>query len=167
MELLIGRVIKSHGIRGEVAVEPSTDHPELRFAPEEVLLGRQGSREFELTIRSVRAHKGRLLLTFAEIPDRTAADGLRGTKFFAPPLPAEEDDDGFYDHELQGLRVIDSGQDIGEVTGLSHGPTQSLLEVRLSSGKEVLIPFVSAIVPEVDLEAGQLTITPPEGLLDL
>ncbi|PIS66781.1 ribosome maturation factor RimM [Corynebacterium striatum] len=166
MELMIGRVIKSHGIKGELSVEVTTDEPEIRFAVGEVLHGRQGKKEHELTIKAVRVHKGRLLITFEEVKDRTAADSLRGTQFFAPPLD-DPDDDGFYDHELEGLRVIHDGNDIGEVTGLTHGPTQSLLEVRLESGKEALIPFVEEIVPEVDLDEGTCTITPPEGLLDL
>lgn len=166
MELLIGRVVKSHGIKGEVSVEVTTDSPETRFAVGEVLHGKQGKKEHELTITAVRAHKGRLLITFKEIPDRTAADSLRGTQFFAEPLDDSEDD-GFYDHELEGLRVLLDGKEVGEVTGVTHGPTQSLLEVTLTDGKEALVPFVEQIVPEVDLEAGTCTITPPEGLLDL
>lgn len=166
MELMIGRVIKSHGIRGEVSVEVTTDDPEGRFAVGQVLDGRQGNREVELTVKSSRPHKGRLLLTFDEIPDRTAADQLRGTKFFAEPAE-DEDDEGFYDHELEGLRIIHEGRDIGEVTGIAHTVNRVILEVTLEGGKEVLIPFVEEIVPEVDLEAGTATITPPEGLLEL
>ena len=144
---MIGRVIKSHGIKGELSVEATTDEPEIRFAVGEVL-------------------HGRLLITFEEVKDRTAADSLRGTQFFAPPLD-NPDDEGFYDHELEGLRVIHEGADIGEVTGVTHGPVQSLLSVSLENGKEALIPFVEEIVPEVDLEEGTCTITPPEGLLEL
>ena len=166
MELLIGRVIKSHGIKGELVVEPTTDEPEIRYAVGEVLHGKQGKKEHTLTVKSVRVHKGRLLIFFEEIQDRTTADTLRGTQFFAPPLE-DPDDDGFYDHELECLRVIHNGADIGEVTGVTHGPAQSLLELTLDGGKEVLVPFVEEIVPDIDLEAGTCTITPPEGLLDL
>lgn len=166
-ELQIGKVVKSHGIRGEVVVELSTDDPDIRFAIGEVLNGKQAGKEHSLTIDAARMHQGRLLVKFAEVPDRTAADSLRGTRFFAAPLEDEDDEDGFYDHELEGLRVIHEGEDIGEVTGVMHGPAGEILEVRLTSGKETLIPFVHAIVPEVDLEGGTATITPPEGLLDL
>lgn len=165
MELMIGRVIKSHGIKGEVVVEPTTDEPEVRFAVGEKLQGRQGRKEHELTISAVRSHKGRLLVTCKEIADRTQADSLRGTQFFAAPL--EDDDEGFYDHELEGLRVIHDGEDIGAVASVVHGPSQDLLEVELSTGNSALVPFVHAIVPEVDVEAGTCTIEPPEGLLDL
>lgn len=164
---MIGRVVKSHGIKGEVAVEITTEEPEIRFAVGEVLKGTQGQKEHQLTVESKRYHQQRLLVKFEEIPDRTAADSLRGTKFFAAPLENEEDEEGFYDHELEGLKVIYEGAEIGEVTGVMHGPAGEILEVRLESGKEALVPFVYEIVPEVDLEAGTATITPPEGLLEL
>ena len=163
---MIGRVIKSHGIKGEVSVDVTTDSPEQRFYPGAQLRGKQGNKEHEFTIKTVRAHKGRLLLTFEEVKDRTMADSLRGVQFFAEPIE-EDDDEGFYDHELEGLDVVLDGKAIGKVTGVTHGPTQSLLEVTLEGGKEALIPFVEEIVPEVDLDEGICTITPPEGLLDL
>ncbi|GAA1474909.1 Ribosome maturation factor RimM [Corynebacterium felinum] len=167
MELMIGRVVKSHGIKGEVAVEITTDEPEIRFAVGEVLKGKQGKKEHSLTIAAARVHQGRLLIKFEEVPDRTTADTLRGTQFWAPPLELEDEEEGFYDHELEGLKVLRDGEVIGEVTGVMHGPAGEILEVELKGGKEVLIPFVHDIVPEVDLEQGTCTITPPEGLLEL
>ena len=166
MELLIGRVIKSHGIRGEVVVDPTTDEPDIRFANGAVLNGTQGQKKHQLTVAHSRPHKGRLLVTFEEVKDRTAADSLRGTKFFAAPLE-DPDDDGFYDHELEGLKVRHADEIIGEITAVTHGPRQTLLHIGLTGGSEALIPFVTDIVPEVDLEAGEVTITPPEGLLEL
>lgn len=164
---MIGRVVKSHGIRGEVVVELTTDEPEIRFALGEVLHGKQGKKEHELTIQSTRMHQGRMLIKFEEIPDRTQADSLRGTKFWAAPLENDEGEEGFYDHELEGLKIIHNGEEVGVVTGVMHGPAGEILEVLLNDKKEALIPFVHAIVPEVDLDAGTATITPPEGLLDL
>lgn len=163
---MIGRVVKSHGVRGEIVVEPTTDEPAERFAVGEVLRGVQKNAEHRLTIAAVRPHQGRLLIRFEEIADRTQADTLRGTRFMAAPRE-DEDDDGFYDHELEGLSVLHEGTAIGTVTGVSHLPSNTLLEVRMDSGKDCLIPFVHAIVPEVDLEKGHILITPPEGLLDL
>ncbi|AGP31031.1 ribosome maturation factor RimM [Corynebacterium terpenotabidum] len=200
-ELQIGRVIKPHGVRGELVVDATTDDPESRFAGGSVLTGRQGGRgdrgtsggrELSLTVKSVRPHQGRLLVTVEEIADRTAAESLRGMRFFAPPV-FDEDDDGYYDHELEGLRVLDCGPvdeatanarayegaepepvDIGEVTGVTHGPAGTLLEVTVdadadlpTAGSTILIPFRHAIVPIVDLDNGALVVTPPEGLLDL
>lgn len=107
---MIGRVVKSHGIKGEVAVEVTTDDPDIRFAVGEVLNGKQGKKEHRLTISTGRVHQGRLLIKFEEIPDRTAADSLRGTQFFAEPLKNDDGDEGFYDHELEGLAVIQEGE---------------------------------------------------------
>lgn len=172
MELLIGRVIKSHGIRGEVVVDSTTDDEDIRYAPGQVLHGRQSGRELDLTIKSVRPHQKRLLVTFEEIADRTEADTLRGMQFFATPLERDEDSDEFYDHELIGLAVLfdvsgtGNVEKIGDVTGVMHTPGRQILEVAYK-GREVLIPFVMDIVPEVDLDAGTLTITPPNGLLDV
>ncbi|WP_370687301.1 ribosome maturation factor RimM [Corynebacterium sp. CCUG 51687] len=168
MELLIGRVVKTHGIKGEVAVEVHTDQPEVRFAVGSKLRGAQTGKDIELTVATARPHKGRLLLSFEEVPDRTAAEGLRGLKFFATPLERGEDadPDEFYDHELIGLNVRLDGEEIGQVTGVMHTPGRQILEVEYD-GREVLVPFVSDIVPEVDLEKGFLSITPPEGLLNV
>lgn len=166
MKLLIGKVVKSHGVKGEVAVEVLTDEPEIRYAVGEVLHGKQAGKEKDLTIASVRPHQKRLLVTFEEIPDRTAADSLRGMQFFAEPLERDEDSDEFYDHELIGLKVVQDGEEIGEVTGVMDTPNRKILEIAYQ-GREVLVPFVMDIVPEVNLEEGFLEITPPEGLLDL
>ncbi|WP_151548808.1 MULTISPECIES: ribosome maturation factor RimM [Corynebacterium] len=165
-KLQIGRVIKSHGIKGEVIIDPTTDVPEERFAIGEVLEGQQTGKTLELTIAAARVHKGRLLVKFEEIADRTAAESLRGMRFFAEPRE-EDEDEGFYDHELEGLRVYVDGAHIGEVLSVERGVAHNLLNIRLSSGGESLVPFVEAIVPEVDLEDGSITLTPPEGLLDL
>ena len=150
---MIGRVIKAHGIRGEVVVDPTTDEPDIRYAPGTVL--------------HARPHQGRLLVTFDEVPDRTAAESLRGTQFWAEQLDIDDDEEGFYDHDLTGLRVIHEGAEIGTVTGVMSGPAGTILEVELAGGKQALVPFVFDIVPEVDLEAGTCTITPPDGLLDI
>ena len=166
MEIRIGRVVKSHGVRGEVVVEPLADDEDVFFAAGEVLHGSQAGKEQDLTVASVRPHQKRLLVTFEEVADRTAADSLRGTQFFAEPLERDEDSDEYYDHELIGLRVLVGGSHIGDVAGVTTMPNRKLLEVDYN-GKEVLIPFVMDIVPEIDLGEGYLVATPPEGLLEL
>lgn len=166
MDVRIGRVVKTHGIRGEVVVETTTDDPEGRFAPDAVIEGRQGGRTESLRIRSARPHKGRLLLALSEITDRTSAESLRGMEFFAPA--DESDDDGYYDHDLEGLRVRHDGAEIGTVSGVVETINRSLLEITLADdGRTALVPFVDEFIADVDLEAGTITITPPEGLLDL
>lgn len=185
----IGRVIKPHGVRGEVVVDATTDDPAGRFAVGEVLVGKQAGRERELTVKSMRPHQGRLLVFFDEVPDRNDAETLRGMRFFAAPV-FDDDDEAYYDHELIGLRVLNVGdvdeatatarayegelpepEDIGEITGVIRNPTQRLLQVALDgdgdAGREVLVPFVHALVPIVDVDNGAVVITPPEGLLEL
>ncbi|MCP1386639.1 ribosome maturation factor RimM [Corynebacterium sp. TA-R-1] len=166
MEIRIGRVVKSHGVRGEVVVEPLAEDEDVYFAVGEVLHGRQTGKEQDLTVKAVRPHQQRLLVTLEEIPDRTAADSLRGMQFYAAPLEREDDSDEYYDHELIGLKVRHAGEEIGEVTGVMDTPNRKILEVDYR-GREVLIPFVMDIVPEIDLDEGYLEITPPDGLLDL
>ena len=184
-EVQIGRVIKPHGVRGEVVVDPTTDDPAGRFAVGAVLEGRQTGKTVTLTVKGMRPHQGRLLVTFEEIPGRTEAESLRGLKFFAEPV-IDDEDDAYYDHELIGLRVLTVGAvseeeaharayegaqpepaDIGEVTGVVRGAAHRILEVALDDGGEAMVPFVHAIVPIVDLDNEAIVITPPEGLLDL
>lgn len=166
MDVRIGRVVKTHGIRGEVVVETTTDDPEGRFAPDTVIEGRQSGRTQSLQVRSARPHKGRLLLALKEITDRTTAESLRGMEFYAPA--DDSDEDGYYDHDLEGLRVWHDGMEIGAISDVVETINRSLLEITLTDdGRTVLVPFVDEFIAEVDLEAGTMTITPPEGLLDL
>ena len=166
MELNIGRVVKSHGVKGEVAVELLADESEDHIVVGEVLTGRQAGKEQHLTVKTVRPHQKRLLISFEEVPDRTAADSLRGMKFFAEPLERDEDSDEYYNHELIGLKVRHDGDEVGAVTGVMDAPNRKILEIDYR-GKEVLVPFVMEFVPDIDLADGYLVITPPEGLLDV
>ncbi|MFQ6395192.1 ribosome maturation factor RimM [Nocardia sp. KC 131] len=172
MELVVGRVAKSHGVRGELVVEVRTDEPEARFAPGITLRGRLARskevRDFE--VESAREHSGRLLVHIVGVADRTAADALRGTLFFvdSADLPPSENSDEYYDHELEGLDVqLTDGTVVGKVTEVLHSAAGELLSVRAAEdGREILIPFVNAIVPTVSLADGLVVIDPPEGLLD-
>jgi 16S rRNA processing protein RimM len=172
VELVVGRVAKSHGVRGELVVEVRTDEPEARFAPGVKLRGRLArSKEVrDFTVESAREHSGRLLVHIAGISDRTAADALRGTLFVidSEDLPPSEDPDEYYDHELEGLTVqLADGTVVGKVTEVLHSAAGELLSVRAADdGREILIPFVNAIVPTVSLADGLVVIDPPEGLLD-
>ncbi|WP_433525649.1 ribosome maturation factor RimM [Nocardia pseudovaccinii] len=172
MELVVGRVAKSHGVRGELVVEVRTDDPDARFAPGVRLRGRAARSEEvrEFTVESAREHSGRLLVQLVGISDRTAADALRGTLFIvdSAELPQSEDPDEFYDHELEGLTVqLTDGTVVGKVTEVLHSAAGELLSVRAADdGREILIPFVTAIVPTVSLADQLVVIDPPEGLLD-
>lgn len=165
MEVVVGRVGRAHGVRGEVAVDVRTDTPELRFVPGAVFSTEAG----QLTVRSTRWHGSRLLVTFEEISDRTAAERLRGVQLVAdvPEDERPEDPDEFYDFQLVGLEVRTvGGESVGEVSEVVHLPMQELLVVRRDDGGEVLVPFVTEIVPDVDLDNRTITIDPPAGLLE-
>ena len=168
LRLVVGRIGRAHGLRGDVAVDVRTDDPELRFAAGTVLLT-DPPAVGPLTVESGKAHSGRLLLRFAGVADRTAAEALRGTLLVVDVDPDErpEDPDEFYDHQLVGLRVRTLDLvDVGEVADVLHLPAQDVLAVRREDGAEVLVPFVAAIVPVVDLDAGQVLVDPPAGLLE-
>ncbi|MEV7328688.1 ribosome maturation factor RimM [Micromonospora sp. NPDC093244] len=203
MQLVVGRIGKPHGVRGEVTVEVRTDEPEARFAPGTVLRTEPGATPptatprstvlrtepgavpspvpadgpgvpfrvpAELTIEEARFHQGRMLVAFDGILDRDAAEALRGTLLVvdsadvAPPDDPEE----FHDHQLVGLAVVTpAGERLGEVARIDHAPSSDLLVLRRPEGRTALIPFVRAIVPEVDLAGGRVIVDPPAGLLDL
>ncbi|MBM0238483.1 ribosome maturation factor RimM [Micromonospora sp. ATA32] len=173
MLLIVGRIGKPHGIRGAVTVEVRTDEPEARFAPGAVLRTEPGvpyQVPAELTIESARWHQGRMLVAFEGVLDRETAEALRGTLIgvdratVAPP----EDPEEFHDHQLVGLAVVTpTGERLGEVARIDHTPASDLLVLRRPEGRTALIPFVRAIVPEVDLAGGRVVVDPPAGLLDL
>lgn len=171
MDLVVGRVVKAHGITGELVVDVRTDDPDARFAPGASLRGRpdKGGTEREYTITSVREHGGRLLIRLDGVDDRNAADALRGIVFLvdSQQLPPIEDPDEYYDHQLEGLRVrTTDGVDVGTVTEVLHTAAGELLAVR-GADREVLVPFVSAIVTSVSLADQLVEIDPPEGLLEI
>ncbi|OBC14240.1 ribosome maturation factor RimM [Mycobacterium sp. 852013-50091_SCH5140682] len=172
MDLVVGRVVKAHGITGELVVDVRTDDPDARFRPGVTLRGRaKGGAERPFTVESVREHGGRLLVRLTGVADRNAADELRGTLFVvdAAELPAIDDPDEFYDHELEGLRMVCAdGTPVGKVSEVLHTAAGELLAVKADAdGREVLVPFVSAIVTSVSREDATIVIDPPDGLLDL
>jgi 16S rRNA processing protein RimM len=221
MQLVVGRVTRPHGVRGEVSVEVRTDDPDLRFSVGRVM-ATDPAAAGPLTVESVRWHSGRLLIRFDGIGDRNQAEELRGTWLTLDSAEAGPtgDPDEFHDHELIGLAVVTtSGEPVGRVTDVRHfgqdllviepaparspagpeagpdeagpdeagpagvgpvpaGPAQAgrgpggpALAARARPGgglvTELLVPFVAAIVPEVDVAAGRLVIDPPPGLLEL
>jgi 16S rRNA processing protein RimM len=172
MDLVVGRVVKAHGITGEVVVEVRTDDPATRFAPGTTLRARRRDEpERDYVVDSSREHGGRLLVRLDGVADRDAAESLRGTLFVVDTeaLPPIDDPDEFYDHQLEGLRVLTTGGTlVGTVAEVLHTAAGELLAVRTEGdGGEVLVPFVSAIVISVSLEHQTIEIDPPEGLLEL
>ena len=165
MDLVVGRIGHAHGVKGEVSVEVRTDDPDRRYAPGSTLATDPAERG-PLTVLTVREHKGRLLVGFEGVADRDAAEALRGTLLVADSATAGDTEDGeWWDHDLVGLVAeTTDGRKIGVVNDVLHPPGSPLLSI---GEPEVLVPFVAAIVPEVDVAGGRLVVDPPPGLLDL
>ena len=167
MDVLVARIGKPHGIKGEVTVQLFTDAPEDRFEPGETFRV-EGAAVAELTVVKARWNKDILIVGFEQVPDRNQAETLRGAQLFIDSEGSDDDeDDAWYEHELVGLEARVDGESVGTVTGLRTMAVQDLLVVGLADGHEALVPFVGAIVPEVDPEGGFVTIVPPAGLFDL
>lgn len=166
VEVIVGRIGRAHGIRGELAVEPKTDEPDRRFAAGARVRTEDGRRQFDVV--GSRWHSGRLLVRLAGVEDRNAAEDIRGLVLVADVAVDEPtgDEDEFWDRDLIGLIVLAAdGTEVGRVLRVRHG-AQDLLEIATVSGAERMVPFVSALVPEVDLAAGTLTLADVEGLLE-
>ncbi|WP_029089948.1 ribosome maturation factor RimM [Brevibacterium album] len=184
MSQIAARTGRPHGIRGEVTVEVRTDDPDARFVPGAVFATEPDIGP--LTLERARWHRDRLMLTFAEIADRTRAEEIRNTLLLVDDEDAGSEDDAWQVEELIGLAVhhaveeagpadggpaeddepaYAAGELIGTVTDLTVGAVQDLLHIETTAGEEALVPFVEEIVPVVDTEARIVLLTPPPGLL--
>ncbi|MBB1493910.1 ribosome maturation factor RimM [Propioniciclava sp. MC1595] len=163
VDVLVGTIGRAHGLRGEVSVHVRTDEPERRFTPGASL--RVGDRP--RTVASARWHSGTLLLGLEGVTDRTAAEALRGRELWAdvPAGEAPADEGEYWDRQLVGLEVLDAaGAVAGTIGEVLHLPAHDVLVVRTSGGDR-LVPFVSEVVPVVDLEAGHVRVADIGGLL--
>jgi 16S rRNA processing protein RimM len=167
VEIIVGRLGRPHGIKGEVSVEVRTDDPDRRLAPGTVLRTDPATAG-PLTIASARLQGARLMLRFEGYVDRGDAERLRGVMLMTDVDADErpEDPEEFYDRQIVGLPVVTvQGDVVGELHEVLHLPGQDVLAVRRPGAPEVLIPFVAAFVPEVDLDGARIVIDPPSGLL--
>ena len=171
IEVVVGRIGKPHGIRGEVTLDLRSDEPDRRFAVGARLRAEAprgvAAAPRTLTVATTRWHQQTLLVRFEELADRTAAEAARGLVLHATVDGDErpEDPEEFYDHQLVGLAVHDlDGTHLGVVASVTHG-AQDLLVVRTPEGREGLVPFVAALVPEVDLDAGRVVVADRPGLV--
>ncbi|MDN5892973.1 MAG: ribosome maturation factor RimM [Nocardioides sp.] len=172
IELVVGRIGKPHGIRGEVTIDVRTDEPDTRFAVGTTLRAEtpRGSASpiTSVTVKSLRWHQERLLLGLEEVSDRNGAEAARGLVLHAT-IPAEatpDDPDEFYDHQLVGVAVFnEGGVHLGEVTHLVHGGAQDLLGIRTPDRRDTLVPFVRQLVPTVDLAGNRIVVADRPGLV--
>jgi 16S rRNA processing protein RimM len=170
MQLVVGRIGRPHGVRGDVTVEVRTDDPELRFVVGAALATDPAARG-PLTVAAARWHSGRLLHSFEGVDDRDQAEELRGVLLVvdSADLADPDDQEYFRDYQLVGLTVVTTaGEQVGTVTEVLHYG-QDLLVISGDgprSGAQILVPFVLPLVPEVDVAGHRLVIDPPPGLLD-
>lgn len=165
VEVLVAVVGRAHGVRGDLNLNIRTDEPERRLAPGRTVRTHTGRR---LEVASMRTAGGRVQVHFVGIDDRTRAEELTGEQLFAD-VPVEESpsgDEEFYDRQLIGLEVLRADGTIGGViTDVLHPGIQDLLVVDVD-GQDRLVPFVSVLVPVVDLSAGQVHLADVHGLLE-
>lgn len=173
-QLRVGRLVKAHGLKGALKLELYTDDPDGRFIPGATFtLQVPESSPWHgkpLTVREFRWMNSHPVAFFDGVDDRTAAESLvRAILWIDEDTAAQPaEDDAWYDHQLVGLDVVREGAVVGRVARVDHFPAQDLLIVQLSgeADREVLVPFVAALVPEVDIAAGRVTVTPPPGLFE-
>jgi 16S rRNA processing protein RimM len=170
-QLRVGRLTKAHGLKGALKLELFTDEPERRFVPGATFtLQVPTSSPWHgktIELSELRWYNSHAVGFFVGIDTREAAETLVRAILWVDhdvtELPAESD--AWYDHQLVGLRALRDGAEVGRVARVDHLPAQDLLAIDTGSG-EVLVPFVSAMVPTVDIKAGTVTLTPPPGLFE-
>lgn len=171
-QLRVGRLVKAHGLKGALKLELYTDDPDGRFVPGAVFtLQVPESSPWHgktLTVREFKWMNSHPVAFFEGIEDRTAAESVvRAILWVDEDAAAQTEDDAWYDHQLMGLHVVRDGAVIGRVVRVDHLPAQDLLIVApTGEDREVLVPFVKAIVPEVDIAGGRVVVTPPAGLFE-
>ena len=168
-QLRVGRLVKAHGLTGALKLELYTDNPEGRFVPgaEFTLQVPEASpwHGKDLTVREYRVMNGNPVVFFQDVDDRDAAESLVRAILWIDQDVDEVEEDAWFDHQLVGLDVVREDEVIGRVVRVEHFPAQDLLIV-MSGDREVMVPFVAAIVPTVDVAAGRVIVTPPPGLFE-
>ena len=170
-QLRVGRLTKAHGLKGAIKIELYTDDPERRFVPGAVFtLQVPTSSPWHgktIELAELKWYNTHPVAFFKDVPDRTTAESLLKAILWIDQDMTEStyEEDAWFDHQLIGLAVIRDGVKVGTVTLVDHLPAQDLLHVKTDAG-DVLVPFVKAIVPSVDIKAGTLTVTPPPGLFE-
>jgi 16S rRNA processing protein RimM len=170
-QLRVGRLTKAHGLKGAIKIELFTDDPARRFTPGATFtLQVPTSSPWHgktLELNELKFYNAHPVAFFKDVPDREVAESLVKAILWVDHDPAEEsqEEDAWFDHQLVGLRVLRDGVEVGEVTQIDHFPAQDLLTIKTANG-DVLVPFVKAIVPSVDVKAGTMTVTPPAGLFE-
>jgi 16S rRNA processing protein RimM len=157
----VAQIGAAHGLKGEVRLWSFTEEPSA-VARYGVLQTEDGSRRFE--IAGMRSAKDCFIARLRGVDDRNAAEALRNTRLYIDRdrLPDTEDDDTFYYADLIGLSAFDAeGARIGEVIAVQNFGAGDIIEIRRADSTLVMYPFNDAVVPQIDIAAGRMTIVPP------
>ncbi|MGM7665947.1 ribosome maturation factor RimM [Microbacterium sp. A93] len=173
-QLRVGRLVKAHGLKGALKLELYTDNPERRFVvgAEFTLQVPEASPWHRKTVivREYRVMNGSPVVFFEGIDDREGADGLVRAILWIDQDLDEVEENAWYDHQLVGLDVVRDEKVVGKVVRVEHMSAQDLLIIRPSTGTgndaDIMVPFVEAIVPFVDVAGGRVIVTPPAGLFE-
>ncbi|GAA2927029.1 ribosome maturation factor RimM [Microbacterium luteolum] len=168
-QLRVGRLVKAHGLKGALKLELYTDNPERRFVPGAAFTVQVPEASpwhgKDITVREYRVMNGNPVVFFDDVDDREGAESLVKAILWIDQDDDEVEDDAWFDHQLVGLDVVREDVVVGRVSRVEHFPAQDLLIVK-SGDKEVMVPFVAAIVPTVDVANGRVIVTPPPGLFE-
>lgn len=168
-QLRVGRLVKAHGLKGALKLELYTDNPERRF-----FVGAQFTLQVPeaspwhgktITVREYRVMNGNPVVFFEDVDDRDAAETLVRAILWIDQDDDEVEDDAWFDHQLVGLDVVRDDVVVGTVMRVEHFPAQDLLIVKAGE-RDIMVPFVQAIVPTVDVPRGRVIVTPPAGLFE-
>lgn len=168
----VGRITKAHGIRGEICIDYNADSPDLLWDAV-YLAPNTETPPKAYKLKKLRLHQGRPLLTLEGVPDRTAAELLRGQGVFIPAARLPElAPDEVYLRDLPGLKVFTRGEDgsaapLGVLSRVDMQAGQELWTITTPDGQEALFPATEEFVEAIDIEAGSVVINPPPGLLEL
>ncbi|WP_091233683.1 ribosome maturation factor RimM [Microbacterium sp. 3J1] len=170
-QLRVGRLVKAHGLKGALKLELYTDNPERRFVPgaEFTLQVPEASPWHGKTVvvREYRVMNGNPVVFLKDVDDREGAESLVRAILWIDQDDEEVEENAWFDHQLVGLDVVRDDVVVGKVARIEHFPAQDLLIVKpASGGDDVMVPFVEAIVPLVDVKAGRVIVTPPPGLFE-
>ncbi|MFS0714887.1 ribosome maturation factor RimM [Microbacterium sp. 2P01SA-2] len=171
-QLRVGRLVKAHGLKGALKLELYTDDPDGRFVPGATFTLQVPEASpwhgKSVTVREFRWMNSHPVLFIEDVNDRDAAESLvKAILWVDQDSEAVAEDDAWFDHQLVGLDVVREGQKVGRIARVDHFPAQDLLIVqRDGDDTEILVPFVKAIVPEVDVAGGRVIVTPPAGLFE-
>ena len=168
-QLRVGRLVKAHGLKGALKLELYTDNPEGRFTPGAVFTLQVPEASpwhgKEITVREYRVMNGNPVVFFDDVDDRTAAESLVRAILWIDQDEDEVEENAWFDHQLVGLDVVRDDTVVGRVVRVDHFPAQDLLIVKAGE-QEIMVPFVEAIVPTVDVAGGRVIVTPPSGLFE-